>query len=144
MKFKKSTRFLLSLCLMTLTLLCGGNKAWGQTKITDYTKIVSGKKYYIRATIGKTDYYLKVDGSTTGTSKQGTSVTSENEASVFVFEGDGTSWSIKFDGTSNYLSLKSSKDNGKVNVVSTATNFTLSNVSGLIRISLGSYSTILS
>lgn len=43
MKFKKSTRFLLSLCLMTLTLLCGGNKAWGQTKITDYTKIVSGK-----------------------------------------------------------------------------------------------------
>lgn len=140
MKFKKSTRFLLSLCLMTLTLLCGGNKAWGQTKITDYTKIVSGKKYYIRATIGKTDYYLKVDGSTTGTSKQGTSVTSENEASVFVFEGDGTSWSIKFDGTSNYLSLKSSKDNGKVNVVSTATNFTLSNVSGLIRISLGSYS----
>lgn len=140
MKFKKSTRFLLSLCLMTLTLLCGGNKAWGQTKITDYTKIVSGKKYYIRATIGTTDYYLKVDGSTTGTSKQGTSVTSENEASVFVFEGDGTSWSIKFDGTSNYLSLKSSKDNGKVNVVSTATNFTLSNVSGLIRISLGSYS----
>lgn len=28
MKFKKSTRFLLSLCLMTLTLLCGENKAW--------------------------------------------------------------------------------------------------------------------
>lgn len=28
MKFKKSTRFLLSLCLMTLTFLCGGNKAW--------------------------------------------------------------------------------------------------------------------
>lgn len=140
MKINITKRFLLSLCLMTLTLLCGENKAWGQTKITDYTKIVSGKKYYIRATIGTTDYYLKVDGSTTGTSKQGTSVTSENEASVFVFEGDGTSWSIKFDGTSNYLSLKSSKDNGKVNVVSTATNFTLSNVLGLIRISLGSYS----
>ncbi|MGM9694817.1 MAG: chitobiase/beta-hexosaminidase C-terminal domain-containing protein [Alloprevotella sp.] len=34
MKFKKSTRFLLSLCLMTLTFLCGGNKAWGQTATT--------------------------------------------------------------------------------------------------------------
>lgn len=34
MKFKKSTRFLLSLCLMTLTFLCGGNKAWGQAATT--------------------------------------------------------------------------------------------------------------
>ena len=34
MKFKKSTRFLLTLCLMTLTFLCGGNKAWGQAATT--------------------------------------------------------------------------------------------------------------
>ena len=33
MKFKKSTRFLLTLCLMTLTFLCGGNKAWGQATL---------------------------------------------------------------------------------------------------------------
>ena len=31
MKINITKRFLLSLCLMTLTLLCGGNKAWGQT-----------------------------------------------------------------------------------------------------------------
>lgn len=34
MKIKITKRFLLSLCLMTLTLLCGGNKAWGQTTAT--------------------------------------------------------------------------------------------------------------
>lgn len=34
MKIKFTKRFLLSLCLMTLTLLCGGNKAWGQTTAT--------------------------------------------------------------------------------------------------------------
>ena len=32
MKINITKRFLLSLCLMTLTLLCGGNKAWGQAK----------------------------------------------------------------------------------------------------------------
>lgn len=37
MKFKKSTRFLLSLCLMTLTFLCGGNKAWGQAATATIT-----------------------------------------------------------------------------------------------------------
>ena len=30
MKINITKRFLLSLCLMTLTLLCGENKAWGQ------------------------------------------------------------------------------------------------------------------
>lgn len=34
MKINITKRFLLSLCLMTLTLLCGGNKAWGQTAST--------------------------------------------------------------------------------------------------------------
>lgn len=34
MKINITKRFLLSLCLMTLTLLCGGNKAWGQTTAT--------------------------------------------------------------------------------------------------------------
>lgn len=34
MKINITKRFLLSLCLMTLTLLCGENKAWGQTTAT--------------------------------------------------------------------------------------------------------------
>lgn len=33
MKINITKRFLLSLCLMTLTLLCGGNKAWGQATL---------------------------------------------------------------------------------------------------------------
>ena len=33
MKINITKRFLLSLCLMTLTLLCGGNKVWGQAKL---------------------------------------------------------------------------------------------------------------
>lgn len=142
MKKTIKQRFFLSLCLLMLfSLFGGGNLAWAEA-ITDYNNIVSGKKYYIRATTGGTDYYLKVDGSATGTGKAGTAVTSEAEATVFVFEGSSTNWTIKFDGTENYLSLASSKANGKVNIVSSASTFTLSNQSAknLIRISLGSYS----
>ena len=39
MKIKITKRFLLSLCLMTLTLLCGGNKAWGQAATSTLTFI---------------------------------------------------------------------------------------------------------
>ncbi|MDD6774877.1 MAG: hypothetical protein PUD98_04630 [Bacteroidales bacterium] len=43
MKIKITKRFLLSLCLMTLTLLCGENKAWGQAKSTlTFTKACGG------------------------------------------------------------------------------------------------------
>ena len=140
MKKTIKQRFFLSLCLLMLfSLFGGGNLAWAEA-ITDYNNIVSGKKYYIRATTASTDYYLKVDGSTTATGKAGTAVTSEAEATVFVFEGSGTKWTIKFDGTENYLSLASGKANGKVNIVSSASTFTLSNQSGLIRITLGKYS----
>lgn len=132
-------KFLLMLCM--IFCIGGGSLAFAAEKITDYTKIVSGKKYFIRATTSNADYYLKVDGSTVGTGKAGTAVTQETEATVFVFEGSGTSWTIKFDGTSNYLSLATSKANGKVDVVTSATAFTLSNTSkGLIRITKGSFS----
>ena len=132
-------RFFLPLCLLTLFGMWGGSHAWAEA-VTDYTQIVSGKKYYIRATTSSTDYYLKVDGSTIKTGIAGTAVTSADQATVFVFEGSGDQWTIKFDGTSNYLSLASGKANGKVNVQSTSSTFTLSNVSGKIRITLGSYS----
>lgn len=132
-------RFFLPLCLLTLFGMWGGSHAWAEA-VTDYTQIVSGKKYYIRATTSSTDYYLKVNGSTTGTGITGTAVTSADQATVFVFEGSGDKWTIKFDGTSNYLSLASSKANGQVNVQSTSSTFTLSNKSGKIRITLGDYS----
>lgn len=125
--------------LVLLGIMLSINQVWGE-KITDYTNIVSGKKYYIGATSSSKDYYLSVNGSSTSTSIAGTAVTDKSTATAFVFEGSGTSWTIKFDGTSNYLGLKSSKDNGKVQVVSSATTFTLSNQSGKIRLTIGSYS----
>lgn len=42
MKINITKRFLLSLCLMTLTLLCGGNKAWGQSVI-DFTTTLNAE-----------------------------------------------------------------------------------------------------
>ena len=109
-------------------------------KITDYSKIVTGKTYYIGATTGGTDYYLSVSGASTSTSIAGTAKTDKANATAFVFTGSGTSWTIKFADYANYLGLKSSKDNGKVQVVSSAATFTASNQSEKLRLSIGSYS----
>jgi len=125
--------------LMLVALMCTAfTGAWAD-KITDYNDIVSGKKYYIGATVSETDYYFYADGSSTGTGVQGTSKTDKAEASVLVFEGNGASWTIRFDGTNNYLSLASSKANGKVNVVEDAVSWTVSNVSGLIQLKINNY-----
>lgn len=130
----------LNCMLLLCALIVGSNNLWAD-KITDYTNIVSGKKYYIGATTSSTDYYLSVDGSTTSDSKAGTAVTNKANATVFVFSGSGTAWTIQFDGTSNYLSLSSSKDNGKVKVVSSASTFTTSNKTGKFRLAINnSYS----
>ena len=121
-------------------LALGVGNAWGAEKITDYSKIGTGKTYYIGATTGGTDYYLSVNGASTSTSIAGTAVTDKTKAATFVFTGSGTSWTIKFADYANYLGLKSSKDNGKVQVVSSAATFTASNQSEKLRLSIGSYS----
>ena len=112
--------------------------AWAG-QITDYNNIVSGKKYYIGATVSGTDYYFYANGTSLGTGIQGTSKTDKAEASVLVFEGSGDSWSIKFVESGYYLSLASSKANGKVNVVENAANWTASNMSGLIQLKINNY-----
>ena len=112
--------------------------AWAE-KITDYSNIVSGTQYYIGATTGNTDYYLSVNGSSLSASIAGTAVTSQANATPFTFAGSGTSWTIQFE-SGYYLSLKSSKDNGKVQVVENATTFTASNQSGKLRLTTGGYS----
>ena len=132
--YSKTIRLLL---VMFLTLTA--STAWG-AKITTYSSIVTGKTYYIGATTGGTDYYLSVNGASTSTSIAGTAVTTKANATAFVFTGSGTSWKIKFADYANYLGLKSSKDNGKVQVVSSAATFTASNQSGKLRLSIGSYS----
>ena len=111
------------------------------TKITSASSIVSGNSYYIGATTGTTDYYLNVSGSSTSESIAGTAKTSKSDGTVFVFTKSGDNWTIKFDGGSNYLGLKNGKDNGKVQVKTTACNFTITATDkSLLRISIGSYS----
>ena len=130
---------LLNFCLLLLCMIVGGvNSAWAD-KITDYNNIVSGNKYYIGATTAGTDYYLSVKGSSTSESIAGTAVTSKSEATVFIFNGSGTSWTIGFE-SGYYLSLKNGKDNGKVQVVNSASTFIASNQSTKLRLTIGSYS----
>jgi len=131
---------LLKTMLLLCALIVGSLSGWAE-KITDYSNIVSGAKYYIGATTGGKDYYLSVNGSSTSNSIAGTAVSDKASATVFIFSGSGSTWSIQFDGTTNYLSLSDKKDNGKVKVVSSASNFTASNQSGnKIHLTLGSFS----
>lgn len=131
-------KLLLKTMLLLCALIAGSGTMWGQ-KITDYANIVSGTQYYIGATTGGNDYYLSVDGSTTTNSIAGTAVQSKASATIFTFEGSGTSWTIQFD-SGNYVSLKNGKDNGKVQVVENAATFTASNQSSKIRLTIGNYS----
>lgn len=127
------------IALMCLMMVLGGAKVWAADKITSIDNIVSGGKYYICAGDGKG--YLQLASKNLSSSVKGTCVVDKTDANVFIFEGSGNQWTIKIDGTSNYLSLNKDKDNGAVQIVSTATSFTLSNVSGgLIRLAFGEYS----
>lgn len=127
------------IALMCLMMVLGGAKVCAADKITSIDNIVSGGKYYICAGDGKG--YLQLASKNLSSSVKGTCVVDKTDANVFIFEGSGNQWTIKIDGTSNYLSLNKDKDNGAVQIVSTATSFTLSNVSGgLIRLAFGEYS----
>lgn len=138
MKQKLLNSLRLRACMLVAVLCAGVSAAWGE-KITDYNNIVSGKKYYIGATTGNTDYYLSVDGGSLNTSIAGTAVANKRDATAFTFVGSEASWSIQFEN-GYYLSLKSGKDNGKVQVVESASTFTASNQSSTIRLSIGNYS----
>lgn len=123
-----------------LLLFVGVGVSWGE-KITSPENIQSGHKYYIGATTGGNDYYFSVDASTTSDSKAGTAVTSKANATVIQFIQGSKGWNLKIDGTSYYLSLKASKDNGKVQVDDTAANFTIVTTdNGLLQIAKGNYS----
>lgn len=112
-----------------MMLIGAGSVVQAAEKITDYTQIVSGKKYYIGATTGGTDYYFFAAGTYNATQIAGSAKTDKAEAVVLTFEGSGTQWTVKFD-SGKYLTLPSTKQNGKVNVVSDPATWTLSNQSG--------------
>ena len=124
--------------LLMLCMLLGVGNVWAQ-KITDYTELVSGQAYYIGATVQSTDYYLGLASTSVGNGIQGQKKTSKDDATLFVFEGSGDTWTIQISGTENYMALASSKNNGRVNVVDAASDWTLSNVSSLIQFSNNGY-----
>ena len=110
----------------------GGANVWAADKITDVANIVSGGKYYIGATTSnKVDCYLKINGSSISTGKQGEPTEKISEATIFVLEKSENGWVIKFDGTTNYLALNTGKK-GKLDVKSTPSTFKFENLGGLI------------
>lgn len=134
--FLTKTRWLVTIILLTAL---GIGNVWG-AKITDYNNIVSGTEYYIGATTSSTDYYWCSPQTTTGTRVSGTAVTSKASATIVILEGSGTSWKIKIKGTSNYVTLSSSKANGKFNIAESSDNWTFSNANNLIKmLYTGSY-----
>ena len=141
---KKALLNFKTLLLVCLLIAVGGANAWAADNVTNISNIVSGQKYYICSSNTSGTYYLKLASTSLSSSVKGTGVEDKANANIFVFDGNGSSWTIKIDGTDYYLSLNNKKDNGNVQIVNSAANFTLSNPTknqtNLIRISKGSYS----
>lgn len=138
---KKRFTFLIA-ALMLLVFMMPTLAGWGQTKITDYTQIVSGKTYYIGATLSNnTDYFLYVSDDPQIGTCYGACKTDKSQANTFTFEGSGSSWTIrinKLDGTAyKYLGTlpTTSSPNGKLSIANTGAIFTASNTNSLIRLS---------
>lgn len=93
MKINITKRFLLSLCLMTLTLLCGENQAWGQATatLTFGTKNVQIDKKTVTAT--------DTQGNTWTITTVGTSSFSQNSAYSQVGSKSAAAKSITFTTT---------------------------------------------
>jgi len=131
---------------ISLGLAMAAGVAVGASKIeqAEAAKVITptAGNYYIGATSGGNDYYLSVPDSA-GTGVSGTAKTSKSDATIFTFAGSGTSWTIKLP-SGNFLSLASSKANGKVNVQSSSATWTSSTqgtgASAKLRLSINSYS----
>ena len=94
-------------------------------RVTAVADIVSGTHYYIGSTVSGTDYYWKANGGTNvGTGLAGSSTTDKTESPIVKLIGSGSTWAIQFDN-GNYLSLASSKDNGKYIVVAEQADWTV-------------------
>ena len=113
----KTMAFTLLGLVLSMNLMAG-------EKITTVAGITSGNKYYIGATTSSTDYYFSVDGSSTSASIAGAAVSKKSDATALTFTAVDGGWTIKFE-SGNYLGLKNSKDNGKVQVVEDAVTWTI-------------------
>ncbi|MEE0984767.1 MAG: hypothetical protein UH687_03905 [Bacteroidaceae bacterium] len=112
-------------------------------KITDYTKLEDGKKYYIGATLSNgTDYYFSTTYTTITDAVKGVAQTDKANANILTAianSSDKTKWAFQFEN-GYYLSLKNSQDNGKVRIIAQKTYWVLSNTTkGLINMTTNGF-----
>ena len=112
-------------------------------KITDYTKLEDGKKYYIGTTLSNgTDYYFSTTYTTITDAVKGVAQTDKANANILTAianSSDKTKWAFLFEN-GYYLSLKDSQDNGKVRIIAQKTYWVLSNTTkGLINMTTNGF-----
>ncbi|MBR6698879.1 MAG: bacterial Ig-like domain-containing protein [Bacteroidaceae bacterium] len=97
-------------------------------KITDYTQLENGKKYYIGATKKDIDYFFNTPYTTIENIRNNGS-TDRSDATIVTAIADESSnykWAFQFDN-GNYLSLPNTDMNGYISIVSSEIYWTLSN-----------------
>ena len=104
-------------------------------KITDYTKLEDGKKYYIVATLSNgIDYYFSTTYTTITDAVKGVAQTDKANANILTAIAnslDKTKWAFQFEN-GYYLSLKGNT-NGTVRIIAQKTYWVLSNTTnGLV------------
>lgn len=112
-------------------------------KITDYTKLEDGKKYYIVATLSNgTDYYFSTTYTSTTEAVKGVAQTDKAKANILTaiaHSSESNKWAFQFEN-GYYLSLKNSKDNGTVKIIAQKTYWVLSNTTkGLINMTTNGF-----
>ena len=97
-------------------------------RIKDYTLLEDGKKYYIGATKGDTDYFFTTPYTTTKDIRNSGSTDRSNATIVtaIVDNSSNNKWAFQFDN-GNYLSLPTTDKNGYISIVSSEVYWTLSN-----------------
>ena len=97
-------------------------------KITDYTQLENGKKYYIGATKGDKEYFFTTPYTAIEYTRNNGSTDRSNATIVTAIadESSNEKWAFQFDN-GNYLSLPTTDKNGYISIVSSEVYWTLSN-----------------
>lgn len=97
-------------------------------KITDYTQLENGKKYYIGATKGDKEYFFTTPYTAIEYIRNNGSTDRSNATIVTAIadESSNDKWAFQFDN-GNYLSLPATDKNGYISIVSSEKYWTLSN-----------------
>lgn len=112
-------------------------------KITDYTKLEDGKKYYIGATLSNgTNYYFSTTYTNITETVKGVAQTDKANANILTAianSSNKTKWAFQFEN-GYYLSLKDSQDNGMVRIIAQKNYWVLSNTTkGLVNMTTNGF-----